>query len=218
MCVTDPPYNVALGMGGSKDDARDRHRRTDGLVIMNDNMGDKEFHDFLLAAYKSIRSALKEGAAFYIWHADNEGLNFRSALVEAGLRLRQTLVWNKNSFTLGRQDYQWKHEPCLYGWKDGASHRWVGDRSQSTVLDFDKPQKSAEHPTMKPVPLMAYLIGNSSEKGDIVLDLFGGSGTTLIACEQLGRKCRMMELDPHYCQVIIDRWEALTGGKAEKIA
>lgn len=218
MCVTDPPYNVALGQGGSKDDARDRHRRKDGLVIMNDDMGDKEFHDFLLAAYRSIRSALKEGAAFYIWHADNEGLNFRSALAEAGLRLRQTLVWNKNAFTLGRQDYQWKHEPCLYGWNEGAAHRWEGDRTQPTVLDFDKPQRSEEHPTMKPVLLIAKLITNSSKEGDVVLDLFGGSGTTLIACEQLGRKCRMMELDPHYCQVIIDRWEALTGGKAERIA
>lgn len=146
---------------------------------------------------------------------DTEGLNFRSALKEAGLQLRQTLIWNKNSMTLGRQDYQWKHEPCLYGWKDGASHNWYSDRCQTTVLDFDKPSRSEQHPTMKPVALFAYQIECSSKKGDIVLDLFGGSGTTGIACEQTGRCAYLMELDPKYCDVIIKRWEALSGQKAE---
>lgn len=218
MCLTDPPYNVALGMGGSKDDARKRHRRKDGLVIMNDSMDDESFREFLVAAFSAIRESLRAGGAFYIWHADNEGLNFRRALREAGLQQRQTLIWNKNAFTLGRQDYQWKHEPCLYGWKDGAPHYFVDDRTLSTVIDCDKPQRSEEHPTMKPVTLMAALIQHSSRKGDTVLDPFGGSGTTLIACEELGRKCRMMELDPRYCQVIINRWEKLTGRKAERIS
>ena len=217
LLVTDPPYNVALGMGGSVDEARKRHRRTDGLVIMNDKMEDSEFYNFLLAFYKNAYEQLKEGASFYIWHADNEGLNFRLALKDAGFQLRQTLIWNKNAMTLGRQDYQWKHEPCLYGWKDGASHNWYSDRCQTTVLDFNKPSRSEEHPTMKPLDLIGYQIQNSSKKGDIVLDLFGGSGSTLIACEQLNRKCYTMELDPKYCDVIIKRWETLTGEKAKKI-
>lgn len=217
LLLTDPPYNVALGMGGSVDEARKRHRRTDGLVIMNDKLDDIKFFEFLLKCFTAGKEALKEGAAFYIWHADNEGLNFRSALKESGLTLRQTLIWNKNSITLGRQDYQWKHEPCLYGWKDGASHNWYSDRSQSTVLDFKKPTRSEEHPTMKPVELFAYQIQNSTEKGNIVLDLFGGSGTTIIACEQTGRIGYSMELDPKYCDVIIKRYENLMGEKAVKI-
>ena len=218
MCLTDPPYNVALGKGGSFDDARKRHRRKDGLVIMNDDMDDDSFRSFLVSAFTIIHDSLKDGGAFYIWHADNEGLNFRSALVEAGLQQRQTLIWNKNAFTLGRQDYQWKHEPCLYGWKDGAAHFFTEDRTRSTVIDCDRPVRSDDHPTMKPIVLMAELIRNSSRKGEIVFDPFGGSGSTLIACEQLGRRCRMMELDPIYCQVIIDRWERLTGKKAERIS
>ena len=217
LLLTDPPYNVALGMGGSVDEARKRHRRTDGLVIMNDKMEDSEFYQFLVKCYSCGRDAMKEGASFYIWHADNEGLNFRAALKESGLTLRQTLIWNKNTITLGRQDYQWKHEPCLYGWKDGASHHWYSDRCQSTVLDFKKPSKSEDHPTMKPIELFDYQIKNSTKKGDIVLDLFGGSGTTIIACEQNNRVGYSMELDPKYCDVIISRWERLTGQKAEKI-
>lgn len=215
--LTDPPYNVALGMGGSVDEARKRHRRTDGLVIMNDKMSEDKFFEFLLNCFKAAKDALKEGGAFYIWHADNEGLNFRSALKESGLTLRQVLIWNKNCITLGRQDYQWRHEPCLYGWKDGASHNWYGDRKQPTVLDFKKPSRSEEHPTMKPVELFAYQIQNSTKKNDIVLDLFGGSGTTIIACEQTGRIGYSMELDPKYCDVIIKRYENLTGKKAVKI-
>lgn len=249
LLLTDPPYNVALGMGGSVDEARKRHRRTDGLVIMNDKMEDSAFFEFLLKCFTAGRDALKEGGAFYIWHADNEGLNFRSALKSSGLTLRQTLIWNKNAITLGRQDYQWKHEPCLYGWKDGAAHYFIDDRTQATVFedtkpDFkkmkkeellklleeiysdkisttviheDKPTKSAEHPTMKPIKLLARQIKNSSKQTESVLDLFGGSGSTLIACEQLNRKCYMMELDPKYCDVIIKRWENLTGQKAVKI-
>lgn len=217
LLLTDPPYNVALGMGGSVDEARKRHRRTDGLVIMNDKMEDNEFYQFLVKCFSCGRDAIKEGASFYIWHADNEGLNFRAALKDSGLTLRQTLIWNKNTITLGRQDYQWKHEPCLYGWKDGASHKWYSDRCQSTVLDFKKPAKSEDHPTMKPITLFDYQIKNSTKVGDIVLDLFGGSGTTIIACEQNNRVGYSMELDPKYCDVIIKRWETLTGQKAEKI-
>lgn len=217
LLLTDPPYNVALGMGGSVDEARKRHRRTDGLVIMNDKMPEDKFFEFLLNCFKAAKDALKDGGSFYIWHADNEGLNFRSALKESGLTLRQTLIWNKNCITLGRQDYQWRHEPCLYGWKDGASHNWYGDRKQPTVLDFKKPSRSEEHPTMKPVELFAYQIQNSTKKNDIVLDLFGGSGTTIIACEQTGRIGYSMELDTKYCDVIIKRYENLTGKKAVKI-
>ena len=181
---------------------------------MNDKMEDNEFYNFLYNFYTTAYAVMKPGASFYIWHADNEGLNFRLALKNAGFQLRQTLIWNKNCITLGRQDYQWRHEPCLYGWKDGASHLWTSDRKQSTVIDFNKPSISKEHPTMKPVGLFDYQIKNSTRGADVVLDLFGGSGTTIIACEQNGRKARLMELDPHYCDVIITRWENLTGKKA----
>ena len=218
MLLTDPPYNVALGMGGSVDEARKRHRRTDGLVIMNDKMEDEDFYNFLLSFYTVALAHMKQGASFYVWHADNEGLNFRKALKDAGAILRQTLIWNKNAITLGRQDYQWKHEPCLYGWKDGASHSWYSDRKQSTVLEFNKPVKSKLHPTMKPIELLAYQIRCSSKEADSVLDCFGGSGSTLIACEQLNRKCYMVELDPHYCDVIISRWENFTGKAAVKVS
>lgn len=214
LLITDPPYNVALGMGGSVDEARKRHRRTDGLVIMNDSMEDGEFYQFLYDFYTCAYAVMKPGASFYIWHADNEGLNFRLALKNAGFQLRQTLIWNKNTITLGRQDYQWKHEPCLYGWKDGASHNWYSDRKQSTVIDMNKPAKSELHPTMKPVELFDYQIKNSSKKDDNVLDLFGGSGTTLMACEQNGRRAYTMEFDPRYAQTIIERWEQFTGEKA----
>lgn len=215
--LTDPPYNVALGYEGSASEARQRHRRTDGKVIMNDKMEDSDFRTFLYLATKTALDVMREGAVFYIWHADSESYNFRGALRDVGVKLRQTLIWNKNAITLGRQDYQWKHEPCLYGWKEGEGHKWYNDRCQPTVMDFSKPSKSEEHPTMKPIPLFAYQIQNSTKEGDCVLDSFGGSGTTLIACEQLNRKAFLMELDPHYCDVIIARWEKLTGKKAEKI-
>lgn len=247
MVLTDPPYNVDYGAKNEFLNTFCKGNRNE-KDISNDRMGDEAFHSFLVAAFRQIFNALKEGGAFYIWHADSEGLNFRIAVKESGLTLKQTLIWNKNNFVLGRQDYQWRHEPCLYGWKEGASHYFIEDRSQetvfqkkpedvdgmteeeaketlkkilslpATVIDCPKPQRSDEHLTMKPVTLMARLIRNSTRREDIVLDLFGGSGSTLIACEQLGRKCRMMELDPLYCRVIIDRWEKLTGRKAEKVS
>jgi site-specific DNA-methyltransferase (adenine-specific) len=157
---------------------------------------------------------MKAGAVFYIWHADSEGENFRGACREAIGKVRETLVWKKNSMVLGRQDYHWQHEPCLYGWKDGASHLWCSDRKQTTILEFERPTKNKEHPTMKSVKLFDYQIQNNTKGEDIVLDLFGGSGTTVIACEQNGRNARLMELDPKYCDVIIQRWEQLTGQKA----
>lgn len=214
LLLTDPPYNVALGMGGSVDEARLRHRRTDGLVIMNDKMENDDFRKFLTDCFSNAKMVMKAGACFYIWHADNEGYNFRGAVMDAGFELRQTLIWVKNIFTFGRQDYQWQHEPCLYGWKEGAGHNWYSDRKQSTVLEYDKPSKSELHPTMKPLPLFDYQIRNSSKKGDAVLDLFGGSGTTMICCEENGRDAYLMELDPRYCDVIVNRWETLTGKKA----
>jgi DNA modification methylase len=157
---------------------------------------------------------MKAGAVFYIWHADSNGYAFRAAAQEAGLVVRQCLIWVKNALVVGRQDYQWKHEPCLYGWKEGAGHLWASDRKQTTVLEFDRPTRSKEHPTMKPIPLFDYQMKNNTKGGDIVLDLFGGSGTSIIAAEQNGRVCYMMEFDPRYIDVIIDRWEKLTGQKA----
>ena len=204
--LTDPPYNVAYE-GATKDK----------LTIQNDDMSDSEFHEFLHAAFENANNAMRDGAAFYIWHADSEGFNFRSACKGTGWKIRQCLIWVKNTIVLGRQDYQWKHEPCLYGWKEGAAHYFIDDRTQSTVWEFNKPARNGEHPTMKPVELMAKAINNSSRRENIVLDLFGGSGSTLIACEQLERRCYTMELDPKYCDVIIKRWEAFTGETAVKI-
>ena len=204
--LTDPPYNVAY-----------EGKTADMLTIQNDDMSDNEFHEFLHSAFMNASNAMRDGAAFYIWHADLEGFNFRSACRSTGWKIRQCIIWVKNSIVLGRQDYQWKHEPCLYGWKDGAAHYFIDDRTQSTVWEFNKPARNGEHPTMKPVELMAKAINNSSRQENIVLDLFGGSGSTLIACEQLGRRCYTMELDPKYCDVIIKRWETLTGKTAEKI-
>lgn len=205
--ITDPPYNVAY-----------EGKTKDALTIQNDEMNDDSFRDFLVNAFMAVDSVLKEGASFYIWHADNEGHNFRYAVKHCGWLMKQCLIWNKNVMVIGRQDYQWKHEPCLYGWKAGASHNWYSDRKQTTVLEFNKPNRNAEHPTMKPTELFAYQIQNSSQKGDIVLDSFGGSGTSIIACEQVNRKCYMMELNPHYCDVILARWEQFTGKKAKKIS
>lgn len=206
MLITDPPYNVDY-VGKTKD----------ALKIQNDSMEDDAFRSFLTDAFLSADSIMKQGASFYIWHADSEGFNFRYAVKAVGWLLKQNLIWVKNSLVMGRQDYQWKHEPCLYGWKDGASHNWYAGRAETTTLEFDRPNRNDLHPTMKPVPLFAYQIQNSTKEGDCVLDSFGGSGTTLIACEQLKRKAFLMELDPHYCDVIIARWEKLTGKKAEKI-
>lgn len=204
--LTDPPYNVNY-----------EGKTKDKLKIQNDKMGNDTFREFLKDAFSNANTVMKPGASFYIWHADTEGYNFRGACIDAGWTVRQCLIWNKNTIVLGRQDYHWKHEPCLYGWKDGAGHLWASDRKQSTVIDYDKPARSTEHPTMKPVGLFDYCIQNNTKGADIVLDLFGGSGTTLIAAEQDGRKARLMELDPHYCDVILTRWETLTGNKAELI-
>ncbi len=194
MVVTDPPYNVAYE-GGTKEK----------LTIENDSMDNDEFYQFLYDFYSALTTAVKKGGAIYVWHASSEIINFGKALVDAGWLLKQQLIWVKNSMVLGRQDYQWKHEPCLYGWLDGGSHKWYSDRKQTTVIEFDRPSRNGEHPTMKPIGLFAYQIENSSKQGDIVIDAFGGSGTTMVACEQLKRKARVIEFDPRYCQVIIDR-------------
>lgn len=238
MLLTDPPYNVDY-----------EGKTKDKLKIENDKKDDASFFEFLSDAFENAAEALKPGGVWYIFHADSEGENFRRAAREKLGKVRQCLVWNKNTIVLGRQDYQWKHEPCLYGWKDGAAHYFVDDRTQATVyedkgidlkklkkdeaikllqdifsdkqsttvINEDKPARSAEHPTMKPVKLLARLIRNSTHPGETVLDPFGGSGSTLIACEQLGRICYTMEFDPKYCDVIIDRWEKLTGEKAVKL-
>jgi len=203
MWLTDPPYNVAYE-GGTKEK----------LTIQNDSMADDQFRQFLRDAYTAADSVMKPGAVFYIWHADSEGYNFRGAAQDSGWRVRQCLIWKKSSLVMGRQDYHWQHEPCLYGWKDGASHLWAADRKQTTILEFDKPTRNGEHPTMKPVALFEYQLLNNTKGGDAVLDSFGGSGTTLIAAEKNGRVARLMELDPKYCDVIVKRWQDFTGKKA----
>lgn len=204
LLITDPPYNVD-------------YEGSNGLKIENDNLNEEKFIQFLTNCFSNVKNALKNGASFYIWYANRKQFAFETALRNSNMQYREILIWNKNSFTFGISDYHWKHEPCFYGWVDGGAHKWYGDRSQTTVLNFDKPQKNDLHPTMKPVNLIAYLIKNSSKQEDIVLDVFGGSGSTLIACEQLNRNCYMMELDPKYVDVIIERWEKFTGQKAIKI-
>lgn len=237
LLVTDPPYNIAYE-GGTKDK----------LTIQNDNMDDVKFRAFLTDAFKAADSVMEAGAAFYIWHADTEAINFRTAVNEVGWLLKQTLIWVKSSIVIGRQDYQWIHESCLYGWKGGAAHYFTFDRTQATVIEDrpnlnkmskdelkeyilaveeaqgpttilreKKPTANREHPTMKPIKLLSRQVLNSSKKGQNVGDFFGGSGSTLIACEQLERNCYTMELDPRYADVIIDRWEKLTGLKAELV-
>ena len=200
MWLTDPPYNVA-------------YEGSNGLTIQNDSMEDVKFREFLRTAFGHAEKTLKPGAPFYIFHADSEGYNFRGACHDIGLRVRQCLVWKKNALVLGRQDYQWIHEPCLYGWKEGGPHPWYADRSQTTVMEFNKPKKNDVHPTMKPVEMLVYLLQNSSKRGDVVLDTFGGSGSTLIACEQTGRVCRTVELDPRYCDAIRRRWAEFKHGE-----
>jgi site-specific DNA-methyltransferase (adenine-specific) len=203
MWLTDPPYNVAYE-GGTKEK----------LTIKNDSMSNDAFRQFLSDAYSAADAVMKKGAVFYIWHADSEGYNFRGAASDAGWTVRQCLIWKKSSLVLGRQDYQWMHKPCLYGWKDGASHLWASDRKQTTILEFDRPSRNAEHPTMKPVELFEYQMLNNTKGSDLVLDSFAGSGTTAIACEKHGRHARLMELDPKYCDVIIKRWQDFTGQQA----
>lgn len=234
LIVTDPPYNVAV-------------ENSQGMTIENDNMASSEFAIFIDQAMRAMSESLKPGGSFYVWYGDVEDISFRKACLENGLLIKQCLIWAKNSFNLGRQDYQWQHEPCLYGWKEGAAHYFTAKRTLATVIEEtttpidkmtknelvelaqkilevpatiireDKPKKNSDHPTMKPVKLFARLILNSSKPGDKVLDPFGGSGTTVIACEQLGRKAYTVEYDPKYADVIIERWERLTGEKAELI-
>lgn len=207
MSLTDPPYNVAY-------EGKTAEKKT----IQNDDMSEEEFYSFLLSAHKNMYENMKDGAALYVFHSDSEGLNFRRAFAEAGFKLTQCCIWEKNSMVLGRQDYQWQHEPVLYGWKPTGSHQWYSDRCQTTIWHFDKPLRSEDHPTMKPIPLVAYPIQNSSRPGNLILDLFGGSGSTLMACEQTGRKCYMMEIDPLYCDVIVRRYiKATTDKKVQLI-
>lgn len=201
--ITDPPYNLAYE-GGT------------GLTIQNDSMEDGKFLQFLTDAFVNASTFLKAGGAFYIWHAESEGFNFRQACKQAGLTIRQCLIWNKSSLVMGRQDYQWKHEPCLYGWKDGASHLWNSDRAQTTVMEFDKPKENKVYPTMKPVELIAYQIGNNTKGEDIILDTFLGSGSTMIAAHKLGRVCYGLELDPKYVDVIVSRYVEYTGNNKIK--
>jgi DNA modification methylase len=231
MWLTDPPYNVAYEskLAGS---------------IKNDDMSDSAFRQFLRDAYVTANLVMRPGAVFYVWHADSEGYNFRGAARDAGWTVRQCLMWVKSQLVMGRQDYHWKHEPCLYGWKDdactrpgcagpvggrcpndegdahepclygwkdGAAHLWMSDRKQTTVLQFDKPKRNGEHPTMKPVALFEYQMCNNTKPGSVVLDSFGGSGTTLIASEKNGRHARIMELDPKFVDVILRRWAEFTG-------
>ncbi len=204
MIFTDPPYNVNYE-GGT------------GMKIQNDNMLDANFYNFLFSAFDNMFENTKMGGAIYVCHADTEGLNFRTAFKNSGYKLAQCLIWVKSALVMGRQDYHWRHEPILYGWKEGAAHYFIDDRTQDTVWEFKKPKKNALHPTMKPLELCAKAIYNSSRNGDIILDLFGGSGSTLIASEQLDRTCYMMELDEKYVDVIINRWEKFTGRKAVKV-
>lgn len=235
LLFTDPPYNI--NVSNSKGDK-----------IINDNMKDKEFYLFLESAFKNAGENLKKGGAFYIWYADTEVVNFRNALTNNELEVKQNLIWNKNTFTLGRQDYKWKHEPCLYGWKKGASHYFIDifniptvleqepievdklskeelkkilkdilDYKYTTIICENKPRINDLHPTMKPIPMCANLISNSTNPEEIVLDLFGGSGSTLIACEQINRKAYLMEYDPKYVNVILKRYEEFTGEKPIKL-
>lgn len=205
LLLTDPPYNVDY-TGKTKD----------ALKIKNDKFDDSHFNEFLTTSFNLSANTIKKGGSFYIFHADSEGYNFRSACRNADMIVKQCLIWNKDTMVMGRQDYHWQHEPILYGWISGSSHRWYSDRKQTTVLNFARPKKSKEHPTMKPVSIIKYLINNSSKQEDIVFDPFLGSGSTLIACETTNRRCFGIELDPTYCDVIIKRWEDFTGNKAIK--
>ena len=217
LLLTDPPYNVSLGIKSSSTAGRQKQYIHDGQIIQNDDLDDTAFQDLLNNCFKNAEKVLKPGKSFYIWFASKQTESFLKAVKSCELKISETLVWNKNNFVIGRQDYHHKHEPCLYGWKEGGAHSWFGGKNQSTVLDFDRPTASKAHPTMKPISLMAYLIRNSSRKEEIVLDLFGGSGSTLMACEQTSRVSRMMEIDPLYCDVIIKRWEKFTGKMAKQV-
>lgn len=234
LLLTDPPYNV-------------NYESESGMKIENDNLGDDDFYNLLIGSFTNMYEIAKEGTPIYIFHADTEAYNFRKAFMNAGFKLSQGLVWVKHSMTIGRQDYQWRHESILYGWKEGAAHKWYGQRNKDTVIEndidikdlskeelvelveqlleslpgtiirFDRPMKNDLHPTMKPLGLLGYLIRNSSIEGDLVVDLFGGSGSTLITCEQMNRICYTMELDPRYCDAIVKRYIALVGDEEVKV-
>ena len=200
LVVTDPPYGVSF-------------KSSDGLTIQNDSMKDEEFYIFLLTAFQCMAEHLENGGSAYVFHADTEGLNFRKAFIDAGFHLAGVCIWVKNSLVLGRSDYQWQHEPVLFGWKKGGKHSWYSDRRQTTIWNYDKPKRNKNHPTSKPLDLLGYPICNSSQENAIVLDTFGGSGSTLMACEQLNRICHMMELDEKYASVILRRYVEDTGDK-----
>lgn len=206
MCFTDPPYNVDYRGG----------RGNPRTAIANDKLADLPFRDFLRRGLGVLSQCMKPGAGIYVAHPETERLNFQRAFIGAGFKLSSCLIWKKDSFVMGRADYHWQHESILYGWKDGGSHRWNGRRSESTILEFARPKRSEEHPTMKPVDLVAYLIGNSSVDGDVIVDTFAGSGSTLIACHREGRIARLAEIDPIYVDVIVRRWQAYTGEVAKR--
>lgn len=193
LIVTDPPYGVSF-------------KSSDGLTIQNDSIKGEEFYNFLLKSFQNMAAHLEKGGAAYVFHADTEGLNFRRAFVDAGFHLAGCCIWVKNSLVLGRSDYQWQHEPVLYGFMKNGKHSWYSDRSQTTIWNFDKPKRNKNHPTSKPLDLLAYPIGNSSQANGIVVDTFGGSGSTLMACEQTNRICHTMELDEKYASVILRRY------------
>lgn len=192
LVVTDPPYNV-------------NYEGTAGK-IKNDNLADEKFYQFLFDAFSNIEKVMADDASIYVFHADTEGLNFRKAFSDAGFYLSGCCIWKKPSLVLGRSPYQWQHEPCLYGWKKSGKHQWYADRKQTTIWEFEKTKKNTDHPTMKPIPLLAYPIQNSSMSNTLILDPFGGSGSTLIACEQTDRDCYTIELDEKYCDVIVKRY------------
>ena len=197
LVVTDPPYNV-------------NYEGTAGK-IKNDNMASEKFFDFLFDAFSNMEKVMADDASIYVFHADTEGLNFRKAFDAAGFYLSGCCIWKKPSLVLGRSPYQWQHEPCLFGWKKNGKHQWYSDRKQTTIWEFEKTKKNTDHPTMKPIPLLAYPIANSSMSNTLVLDPFGGSGSTLIACEQMDRSCYTIELDEKYCDVIVNRYIELAG-------
>jgi len=203
LVLTDPPYNVDVEETAGK--------------IMNDNMSDQEFYNFLLSAYRCMHANLADDGSIYVWHADTEGINFRTAFKDAGFYLSGCCIWVKNALVLGRSPYQWRHEPCLFGWKQKGKHQWYGDRKQTTVWEYDKPRSSKDHPTMKPVQLMSYPIKNSTMTNGIVLDPFLGSGSTLIACCETDRICRGIELDPKFVDCIVKRYIEWAGGKYDDV-
>lgn len=202
LIVTDPPYGVSF-------------KSSSGLEIQNDSIKGEDFYNFLLKSFKNMSDSLESGGAAYVFHADTEGLNFRRAFVDAGFHLSGCCIWVKNSLVLGRSDYQWQHEPVLYGFLKNGKHRWYGGRKQTTIWNYDKPKRNADHPTSKPLDLLAYPIANSSQENAIVLDTFGGSGSTLMACEQTNRVCYTMELDPKYASVILRRYVDFTNRPEE---